>query len=454
MRVKFTGIIFGIILSLLTTVFIPLSVFAAQEQEITIENSKIEPELQKVMDAAEEDEWIAVYLELSEVENMAMDELLESAQTPEEKLAIIEGAYSVIADAFVEKYFDESERDRIIYQGGYTTEVVEKIEKGQLEDRGLLNSYRTVTKYTSTIAVQATKDEILAYAMDDDVTVLSLYGLIPETSVSLTEARAAAKMELTYYKEATQYRKAQQMEIQKIVDDGFAAIDEAESVDDVRVAVQKAEAKMDKVKTDRQLTEEELAGKPSDDKDESKDLDVSDDPLKDKDEQESSGAEDGKSDGDVSGKDMSSQDTSNKDISDKNVSDEDSSNKDTSENRQEGSSDKTSDKNVESDLSAGDNEPSRPDGQSGQPGEETDITQEPEVIQPNLEDAQAADDNRFDNDMEPLSDGDKEQLAQELDKVQKMTADIRSYLRTGVVLILTAFLAATGYGIWLHKKKK
>ena len=73
----------------------------------------------------------------------------------------------------------------------------------------------------------------------------------------LEAAKKAAKEELAAYKELTDYREAQQEEIKNILSDSDKAIEVAGDKEAVGEAVKEARAKLDKVKTDAQLTEEE-----------------------------------------------------------------------------------------------------------------------------------------------------------------------------------------------------
>ena len=75
----------------------------------------------------------------------------------------------------------------------------------------------------------------------------------------LDAAKTAAKQELDEYKNPDDYRAEQQTELQNAISDGKDAIDNAADTDGVASALADAKAEIDKIKTDAQLTAEELA---------------------------------------------------------------------------------------------------------------------------------------------------------------------------------------------------
>ncbi|MBR5619273.1 MAG: hypothetical protein IKW76_06020, partial [Clostridia bacterium] len=80
----------------------------------------------------------------------------------------------------------------------------------------------------------------------------------------LADAKADAKAELDSYKNAADYRPAQQTELTNAINAGNAAIDAAASTDGVATALANAKAAIDAIKTDAQLTAEEAAAKAQD----------------------------------------------------------------------------------------------------------------------------------------------------------------------------------------------
>ena len=80
-----------------------------------------------------------------------------------------------------------------------------------------------------------------------------------ELTVPLDGAKAAAKAELENYKNPDDYRDAQKADLAKEVADGKDAIDGAESVEAIEAALAAAKTEIDKIKTDAELTAEELA---------------------------------------------------------------------------------------------------------------------------------------------------------------------------------------------------
>lgn len=232
MNIKIAGAILGITIGLSTVVSVPLCTYAAQEQEVTVQNSKIEPELQSIIDNAEDDERISICVWLRGIDDATIDELLSDVSVYKERLIIIEKSYSAIIDAFLARYFDTLERDQIIYRD----------------------------IYNSAIMVKVTKNEIWEYENDDEIERLSFYKdkyLAEDTKVILIEARAAARAELRGYKNMEDYRETQQKELQVILTEGIRLINTAETVEDIRTILTSVEAEMDGIKNDWQLTQEE-----------------------------------------------------------------------------------------------------------------------------------------------------------------------------------------------------
>lgn len=83
------------------------------------------------------------------------------------------------------------------------------------------------------------------------------------TAEELTAAKEAAKTELENYKDADDYRAAQKTELATAIEAGKTAIDSVGAIADVDGALAAAKAEIDKIKTDAQLTAEELAAAKS-----------------------------------------------------------------------------------------------------------------------------------------------------------------------------------------------
>lgn len=228
----------------------------AMYMELILNSGKITPGLYHIITKSGADELISVTINLQEVKREMLEGYLNSSDSPFEAVGTDTDIYRLLSEDFINRHFDEAERERIFHQGGYSSTIVEKVS------RGLLSSYRTVTTYTSTISVTATKSEIVAFVLDDQVKSLSSYGetLLPESTVVLNEAKATAKVELAYYKDMEGYREAQQMEIQELVETGIIKIDSAQDLETIRQILQDMEAQLDKVKTDAQITKEEALG--------------------------------------------------------------------------------------------------------------------------------------------------------------------------------------------------
>ena len=75
----------------------------------------------------------------------------------------------------------------------------------------------------------------------------------------LSLSKAEAKAELTAYKDAEDYREAEQAQLASAIEAGNEAIDEATTEAKVAEALAEAKAAIDKLKTDAELTTEELA---------------------------------------------------------------------------------------------------------------------------------------------------------------------------------------------------
>ncbi len=79
-----------------------------------------------------------------------------------------------------------------------------------------------------------------------------------EAAAEFADSKEEAKAELENYKDPSDYRPEQQTELQNAVNAGKDAIDSAEDVDGVAAALENAKAAIDNIKTDEELTAEEL----------------------------------------------------------------------------------------------------------------------------------------------------------------------------------------------------
>ena len=75
---------------------------------------------------------------------------------------------------------------------------------------------------------------------------------------ALEDYKADAKEAIENYKDSEDYRPAEQTELQNAVNEGIQAIENAEDTDGVDTALANAKAAIDEIKTDEQLTAEEL----------------------------------------------------------------------------------------------------------------------------------------------------------------------------------------------------
>ena len=76
---------------------------------------------------------------------------------------------------------------------------------------------------------------------------------------AMADAKAAAKTELENYKDPADYRADEQTDLAAAIADGEAAIDAAADIDAMNAALADAKATIDAIKTDAELTAEELA---------------------------------------------------------------------------------------------------------------------------------------------------------------------------------------------------
>ena len=97
-------------------------------------------------------------------------------------------------------------------------------------------------------ALAAAKEKIDAIKTDAEL-----------TAEELAQAKASAKTELAAYKNADNYREAQRTELNEAITEGNTAIDNAADASAVNEALAAAKTKIDAIKTDAELTTEELA---------------------------------------------------------------------------------------------------------------------------------------------------------------------------------------------------
>ena len=91
------------------------------------------------------------------------------------------------------------------------------------------------------------------------VVTITTADLDQEAAAALAQAKADAKTELAAYKNAADYRPAQQTELADAITAGNNAIDAAADLDAVATALANAKAAIDAIKTDAELTAEEAA---------------------------------------------------------------------------------------------------------------------------------------------------------------------------------------------------
>ena len=111
-------------------------------------------------------------------------------------------------------------------------------------------------------AIDAAADaDAIAEALADTKAALDAIKTDAELTAeeALADAKTAAKEELASYKNADDYRDAQKAELADAIGAGNAAIDAAADADAIAAALADAKAALDAIKTDAQLTAEELA---------------------------------------------------------------------------------------------------------------------------------------------------------------------------------------------------
>ncbi len=131
----------------------------------------------------------------------------------------------------------------------------------------------TVTEKINTIGIvtsdssDAVNEARNAYDnLDDELkSYVSNFNVLEKTESELTaiqtleQAKKTAVSQLETYKDISDYRNTQQDEIKNIISSGMNAINAAEDADAVNSALSDAKSKLDAVKTDKQLSNEEAA---------------------------------------------------------------------------------------------------------------------------------------------------------------------------------------------------
>ena len=130
-----------------------------------------------------------------------------------------------------------------------------------------LNEYRQAEQQTITAGIAAGKEAIDAAtsiaAVDAIMAQLQQQLAAIKTDAQLTAeelaaAKTAAKAELEAYKNADDYREAEQQQLAQIVADGKDAIDAANTIDEVNAALASAKQQLDALKTAAEYDAEEL----------------------------------------------------------------------------------------------------------------------------------------------------------------------------------------------------
>ena len=122
------------------------------------------------------------------------------------------------------------------------------------------NEIITDTSYTET---GMTKGHLNSLGVSDNVNSAT-FKSITYTALASAAEKAAAKAELAAYKNSADYRSEEQAELATIVTNGNTAIDAAYTLDELNEALAAAKALADALKTNAQLTAEELAAAKTD----------------------------------------------------------------------------------------------------------------------------------------------------------------------------------------------
>ena len=158
-------------------------------------------------------------------------------------------------------------------QDAYDKLVKEKEEANKAAAKAATDKINAIGTDITLDSAQAIKDARAAYdgLTSDQKTLISEESLkaLESAEIKLAElefekTKNDAIDEIESYKVLSDYRTDQQEEIKAIISDAAGDINKAANKDEISAAVKDAKAKMDKLKTDAQLTAEEQAKKAAD----------------------------------------------------------------------------------------------------------------------------------------------------------------------------------------------
>ena len=210
-----------------------ISVFVGSYHMVYADNTKLFPELSFDMEEMTEEEstYVDVYFYIS-LDMAKVQERIKGVEDYDEKSEIIFSMYDEIITEFLQKYYQDE-----MYK-------VLKIDYDWMA-----------------VAVEATKSQIIQFTEEDTVLYIEstpgISGYVGATSLGLLEVKVAAIADVTGYPDFSAYRPMQQQEIQAIIDKTLADINVTNYEQDIRKIVSDAEQRMDAVKTDEQLKNEE-----------------------------------------------------------------------------------------------------------------------------------------------------------------------------------------------------
>ena len=171
----------------------------------------------------------------------AIDEIKTDAALTAEEAAAALAAAKEEAKAELDEYKDPAD-----YREAQQAELADAIASG----KDAIDEAESIEDVAAALA--AAKEAIDEIRTDAKLTA-------EEAAAALAAAKEEAKAELDEYKDPADYREAQQAELADAIAAGKAAIDEAETVEDVATALAAAKAAIDEIKTDAALTAEEAA---------------------------------------------------------------------------------------------------------------------------------------------------------------------------------------------------
>lgn len=142
---------------------------------LAADNEKITPELRQVMDGAENQELIPVWLWKESISSQLIDRMLleekgiDSAdyeQNPEkyaeERKEIVRREYSALNDSFVEMYVGKERK--VIYNSRYTSTLIVEATKAEIEEYAGLDVVLKISLYEEEIATPENGDDELSLA--------------------------------------------------------------------------------------------------------------------------------------------------------------------------------------------------------------------------------------------------------------------------------------------------